>query len=82
VISLYLTLVHYGGDGSPCYDVHGCEQVQTSGYSIALVVPGALFGAVFFAPMFYLAIGLLARPTVLLVRATKVLAFLAALAAD
>jgi uncharacterized membrane protein len=80
VISAYLTLVHYRGYVSPCYVLHGCEQVQTSEYSVILGVPVALAGALFFGLMFYLAIGLLTSSAVTLVRAYKVLAFLGALA--
>jgi uncharacterized membrane protein len=79
-ISLYLTFVHYRGYVSPCYVVHGCEQVQTSRFSTILGIPVALLGVVFFAVMFYLGIALLTRSGVTLVRAYKVLAYLAALA--
>ena len=61
VLSMYLTLVHYRGYVSPCFVVHGCEQVQTSRYSVVLGIPVALLGTVFFALMFYLAIGVLTR---------------------
>ena len=77
---MYLTLVHYRGYVSPCFVVHGCEQVQTSRYSVVLGIPVALLGTVFFALMFYLAIGVLTRPGVKLVRVYKVLAFVGALA--
>jgi uncharacterized membrane protein len=80
VVSLYLTFVHYRGYVSPCYVVHGCEQVQTSRFSTLGPVPLALLGTVFFGLMFYLAIGLLTRSGVALVRTYKVLAYLAALA--
>jgi uncharacterized membrane protein len=80
VISLYLTFVHYRGYVSPCYVVEGCEQVQTSRFSVVLGVPVALLGTVFFGLMFYLAIGLLTGATPTLVRAYKVLAFAGALA--
>ena len=80
VISLYLTFVHYRGYVSPCYVLHGCEEVQTSKYSVILGVPLALVGAIFFALMFYLSIGLLTGSRVLVVRAYKVLAFAGALA--
>ena len=80
VISLYLTFAHYRGYVSPCYVVHGCEEVQTSKYSVILGVPLALLGTIFFALMFYLSIGLLTGPRLLVVRAYKVLAFLGALA--
>lgn len=80
VISLYLTFVHYRGYVSPCYVVHGCETVQTSRYSVVLGVPVALLGTIFFGVMFYLAIGVLTRYRVTLVRAFKVLAFVGALA--
>jgi len=80
VISLYLTLVHFRGYVSPCYVVHGCEEVQTSKYSVILGVPLALLGAVFFALMFYLGIGLLTSSRVLVLRVYKVLAFAGALA--
>jgi uncharacterized membrane protein len=78
-ISLYLTFVHYRGYVSPCYVVHGCEQVQTSRFSTIGPIPLALLGTVFFGLMFYLAIGLLTRSSVTLVRVYKVLAYLAAL---
>lgn len=81
VISLYLTFVHYRGYISPCYVVHGCEQVQTSRYSSFIGIPLALLGTLYFAAMFYLGIGLLARPHVRLVQAFKLLAFAGALAA-
>ena len=80
VISLYLTFVHYRGYVSPCYVVHGCEEVQTSKYSVILGVPLALVGTVFFALMFYLGIGLLTGSRLLVVRSYKVLAFAGALA--
>jgi len=80
VISAYLTLVHYRGYVSPCYVLSGCEEVQTSEYSVILGVPVALAGAVFFGLLFYLGIGLLTRSSVMLVRVFKVLAFLGALA--
>jgi uncharacterized membrane protein len=80
VLATYLTFVHYRGYVSPCYVVHGCETVQTSTYSVVLGVPVALAGAVFFALLFYLGVGLLtaARPWVL--RSVQVLTFVAALA--
>jgi uncharacterized membrane protein len=80
-VSLYLTFVHYRGYVSHCYVVEGCEQVQTSRFAVILGVPVALLGAVFFAVMFYLGIGLLTSSSVTLVRAYKVLAYLGALAA-
>jgi uncharacterized membrane protein len=80
VVSAYLTIVHYRGYVSPCYVVQGCETVQTSRYSVVLGVPVALAGALFFGLLFYLAVGLLRRPTLWLVRAFKVLASLGALA--
>ncbi len=80
VISLYLTFVHYRGYVSPCYVVHGCEEVQTSKYSVILGVPLALLGTLFFALMFYLGIGVLTSSRVLVVRVYKVLAFAGALA--
>ena len=80
VVATYLTFVHFRGYVSPCYVVHGCETVQTSKYSVVLGVPVALAGAVFFAFMFYLGVGLLTagRPWVL--RTVQVLSFVAALA--
>jgi len=80
VISLYLTFVHYRGYVSPCYVVHGCEEVQTSKYSVILGVPVALLGTVFFGLMFYLGIGLLTSSRVLVLRVYRVLAFAGALA--
>jgi uncharacterized membrane protein len=80
VISLYLTFVHYRGYVSPCYVVHGCEEVQTSEYSVILGVPLALIGTVFFGLMFYLSVGLLTGSRVRIVQAYKVLAFAGALA--
>ncbi len=80
VISAYLTIVHYRGYVSPCYVVSGCEEVQTSEYSVILGVPIALAGALFFGLMFYLGVGLLTGSRVRLVRVYKVLAFLGALA--
>jgi uncharacterized membrane protein len=80
VISLYLTLVHYRGYVSPCYVVHGCEQVQTSKYAVIAGIPLALLGTVFFGLMFYLGISLLTSSRVRVVQAYKVLAFLGALA--
>ncbi len=76
VVSAYLTIVHYRGYVSPCYVLSGCEEVQTSEYSVILGVPVALAGAVFFGLMFYLGIGLLTSSSVNLVRVFKVLAFL------
>ena len=80
VIALYLTFVHYRGYVSPCYVVSGCEQVQTSRFSVVVGIPVALLGTVFFAVMFYLGIGLLTRSSAWLVLAYKVLAFVGALA--
>ena len=80
VVSLYLTFVHYRGYVSPCYVVKGCEEVQTSEYSVILGVPLALIGTVFFALMFYLSIGVLTSSRVRVTQAYKVLAFLGALA--
>jgi len=79
-ISAYLTFVHYRGYVSPCYVVHGCEQVQTSRFSAVLGVPVALLGTIFFAVMFYLGIALLTRSGAKLVRTYKILAYLGALA--
>jgi uncharacterized membrane protein len=80
VISLYLTFVHYRGYVSPCYVVHGCEEVQTSEYSAVLGIPVALIGTVFFGLLFYLGIGVLAKGGKTLVNAFKVVAFAGALA--
>ena len=80
VISLYLAFVHYRGYVSPCYVVRGCEEVQTSEYSVILGVPLALLGTMFFALMFYLGIGLLTSSRVLVVQVYKVVAFAGALA--
>ena len=80
VISAYLTIVHFRGYVSPCYVVSGCEEVQTSEYSVILGVPVALAGALFFGLMFYLGVGLLTGSKVTLVRVYKLLAFLGALA--
>ena len=80
VVSAYLTIVHYRGYVSPCYVVSGCEEVQTSEYSVILGVPVALAGALFFGLMFYLGIGLLTSSSVTLTRVFKVLAFVGALA--
>ena len=80
VISLYLTFVHYRGYVSPCYVVEGCEEVQTSRFSVVLGIPVALLGTLFFGLMFYLAIAVLTRSGLTLVRAYKALAFLGALA--
>ena len=80
VISLYLTFVHFRGYVSPCYVVHGCEEVQTSKYSVILGVPLALIGTVFFALMFYLGIGVLTSSRLRVVQVYKVLAFAGALA--
>ena len=80
VISLYLTITHFRGYVSPCYVVKGCEEVQTSEYSVILGVPVALAGTLFFGLMFYLGVGLLTGARLWVVRAYKVLAFLGALA--
>jgi uncharacterized membrane protein len=80
VIATYLTFVHVRGYVSPCYIVQGCEAVQTSEYSVVLGVPVALAGAVFFALMFYLGVGLLTATRLWVLRAVQVLAFVAALA--
>ncbi len=80
VVATYLTFVHYRGYVSPCYVVHGCETVQTSRYSVVLGVPVALAGAVFFALMFYLGVGLLSASRPWVLRTVQVLAFVAALA--
>jgi len=60
--------------------VRGCEEVQTSEYSVILGVPLALLGTMFFALMFYLGIGLLTSSRVLVVQVYKVVAFAGALA--
>ena|SRR5882724_5749994 len=44
----YLTVEHYRGTIPPCSLVEGCERVLTSGYSIVLGVPVALFGALYY----------------------------------
>ena len=80
VVATYLTFVHFRGYVSPCYIVQGCEAVQTSRYSVVLGVPVALAGAVYFAVMFYLGVGLLTVKRLWLLRAVQVLAFVAALA--
>ena len=80
VISLYLTFAHYRGYVSPCYVVHGCEEVQTSRYSEVLGIPVALLGTIFFGVLFYLGIGVLTRSSTTLVNAFKVLANAGALA--
>ncbi len=80
VIATYLTFVHFRGYVSPCYVVSGCEAVQTSEYSVVLGVPVALAGAVFFALMLYLSVGLLTAARPWLLRTVQVLAFVAALA--
>jgi uncharacterized membrane protein len=79
-IATYLTFVHFRGYVSPCYVVSGCETVQTSEYSVILGVPVALAGAVFFALMLYLGVGLLTAARPWLLRTVQVLAFVAALA--
>jgi uncharacterized membrane protein len=79
--ALYLTLVHYRGGIPRCFVVKGCDIVQTSKYSAILGVPIALFGAVYFTIMFYLGIGLMARPTRKLVLSYKLLSYAGALAA-
>ncbi len=80
-ISIYLTFTHVRGSIPPCHVVKGCETVQTSKYAVILGIPTALYGAVFFGLMFYLAIALLTgvRPAVV-VPAYKVLAYAGALA--
>lgn len=80
-VSIYLTLMHFQGVVPRCYVVKGCDVVQTSRYSTVLGVPIALAGAVFFAIMFYLGIGLTAGRHVWLIRTYRVLAYLGALAA-
>jgi uncharacterized membrane protein len=80
VLSLYLTLTHYRGYVSPCYVMSGCEEVQTSEYSVILGAPLALLGALFFGLMFYLGIALLTGSRLRVVQAYKVLAFAGALA--
>jgi uncharacterized membrane protein len=79
VVATYLTFVHYRGYVSPCFVLQGCEAVQTSRYSSVAGVPLALVGAIGFAVLFYLGIGLLTGERLWLVRAFKVLAFLGAL---
>jgi uncharacterized membrane protein len=79
--ALYLTLVHYRGGIPRCYVVQGCDIVQTSKYSAILGVPIALFGAVYFTAMFYLAIGLLTSPAPRLVLSYRLLSYAGALAA-
>jgi uncharacterized membrane protein len=79
VVAAYLALAHYRGYVTPCYLGRGCEAVQTSKYATVLGVPVALAGAVYFALMVYLAVGLLRGASVSLVRAFQMLAFLGAL---
>jgi Vitamin K epoxide reductase family len=78
--ALLVGVVHYRGYVSPCYVVHGCEEAQTSRYSVIMGVPLALLDTVFVALMLYLSIGLLTSSRVLVVRVYKVLAFAGALA--
>lgn len=79
--AFYLTLVHYRGGIPRCYVVEGCAIVQTSKYSAILGIPIALPGALYFAAMFYLGIGLVVVPTRRVVLAYRILAFAGALAA-
>ncbi len=81
LVSFYLTLAHYRGTIPNCYVVHGCDVVQSSGYSVVLGVPIALGGTIFFALMSYLAVGLLAHRSRAVTVAYKALAFAGALAA-
>ena len=55
--------------------------MQTSRYSVIMGVPVALLGTVFFTVMFYLGIGLLVDPSIMLVRVYKVMAYAGALSA-
>ena len=80
-ISLYLTFMHYRGAIPPCHIVRGCEAVQTSRYAVIIGIPVALLGTVFFTIMFYMGIGLLVDPSVMLVRSYKVMAYAGALSA-
>jgi uncharacterized membrane protein len=79
--ALYLTLVHYRGGIPRCYVVEGCAIVQNSKYSAVLGIPIALPGALYFAFMFYLGIGLLALPRRRVVLVYRIVAFAGALAA-
>jgi uncharacterized membrane protein len=81
IVSLYLTFMHYQGVVPQCHVVKGCDVVQTSQYSEVLGIPVALPGALFFAVMFYLAIGLTSARRAWLVHSYKILAYLGALAA-
>jgi uncharacterized membrane protein len=81
LISFYLALSHYRHLIPPCYVTSGCESVVTSRFSTILGVPLSLIGAVFFAVMFYLGIGLIAAPRRVVVRAYELLAFAGILAA-
>jgi uncharacterized membrane protein len=81
LISFYLTLSHYRHLIPPCYVTSGCESVVTSRFSTILGVPLSLIGAIFFAVMFYLGIGLIAAPRRVVVHAYDLLAFAGILAA-
>lgn len=70
----YLTVMYYRGEIPRCYVVEGCATVHNSRYPAVLGVPIALPGAVYFALMFGLGIGLIAAPTRGVVLAHKVLA--------
>jgi uncharacterized membrane protein len=78
VISLYLTLMHFRGAIPACFIVQGCETVQTSRYSAIGGIPLAFLGTGFFTVTFYMSIGLIVSPGVLLVRAYKLLTLLGA----
>jgi uncharacterized membrane protein len=48
-IAGYLTYVHYAGISPVCEIAHGCEKVQTSGWSKVAGVPVALLGLLGYA---------------------------------
>ena len=81
LISFYLTVTHYRNAVPPCYVTSGCESVVTSRYSTILGIPLSLFGAAFFAIMFYLGISLTTGSNRVVIRAYDLLAFAGILAA-
>lgn len=49
----YLTAEHFLGRIPPCTVINGCEQVLTSQFAVVFGLPVALFGALYYASVFF-----------------------------
>ena len=52
----YLTVSYYLSSPPPCSLIEGCEKVLTSSYASVGAIPVALFGAVYYLTIFFLAL--------------------------